>query len=508
MTQAKFKTYSRQQIPLLPATYEDEIPANHPVRVVDAVVEKIDLRKLYSTYKGGGTSSHNPKMLLKAIIYAYITNAYSSRKIEEAIKSDVRFIWLCGNCEPDHNTINRFRGEKVSEVLKDIFKQIVLLLAEEGLVSLKDAYVDGTKIEANANRYTFVWGNAIKTSKERMVKQLDELWAYAQGIAKEELKDTAPLDFKTIDADKVKETVQAIEEVIKDKEVSKKVKQKLAYAKKNFPVKLDEYKVKEEILDGRNSYSKTDNDATFMRMKEDHMKNGQLKPGYNVQITTNNQIITNYDTFANPTDTLTLPAHIESFKQLYGEAPETVTADSGYGSEQNYECLEENNCIAYVKYNHFHQEQQGKRLKKYPFAVEHLHYNQEQDYYVCPMGQHMNNIGTCTHKNDSGFEQTISRYRAKNCQGGPLRGLCHKAKGNRIIEVNHNLNKHKQRAREKLTSEEGIAHRKQRAADVEAVLGNIKQNKGFRRFMLRGKEKVTTEWGLIAIAHNLKKKVA
>jgi DDE family transposase len=393
-------------------------------------------------------------------------------------------------------------------VLKDIFKQIVLLLAEEGLVSLKDAYVDGTKIEANANRYTFVWGNAIKTSKERMVKQLDELWEYAQGIVKEELKDTAPLDFKTIDADKVKETVQAIEEVIKDKEVSKKVKQKLAYAKKNFPVKLDEYKVKEEVLDGRNSYSKTDNDATFMRMKEDHMKNGQLKPGYNVQITTNNQIITNYDTFANPTDTLTLPAHIESFKQLYGEAPETVTADSGYGSEQNYECLEENNCIAYVKYNHFHQEQQGKRLKKYPFAVEHLYYNQEQDYYVCPMGQHMNNIGTCTRKNDSGFEQTISRYRAKNCQGCPLRGVCHKAKGNRIIEVNHNLNKHKQRAREKLTSEEGIAHRKQRAADVEAVLGNIKQNKGFRRFMLRGKEKVTTEWGLIAIAHNLKKKAA
>jgi transposase len=508
MTQAKFKPYSRQQIPLLPATYEDKIAANHPVRVVDAVVEKIDLRKLYSTYKGGGTSSHNPKMLLKAIIYAYITNIYSSRKIEEAIKSDVRFIWLCGNCEPDHNTINRFRGEKISEVLKDIFKQIVLLLAEEGLVSLKEAYVDGTKIEANANRYTFVWGNAIKTSKERMVKQLDDLWEYAQGIAKEDLKDTAPLDFRTIDAVKVKETVEVIEEAIKDKEVSKKVKQKLTYAKKNFPAKLDEYKVKEEILEGRNSYSKTDNDATFMRMKEDHMKNGQLKPGYNVQITTNNQIITNYDTFANPTDTLTLPSHIESFKQLYGQAPETVTADSGYGSEQNYEYLEENNCTAFVKYNHFQQAQQGKRLKKYPFAAEHLYYNQEQDYYVCPMGQHMNNIGTFRGKNDSGFEQTISRYQARNCEGCPLRGICHKAKSNRIIEVNHNLSKYKERAREKLTSEEGISHRKQRATDVEAVFGNIKQNKGFRRFMLRGKEKVTTEFGLIAIAHNLMKKAA
>src|SRR3954469_23732670 len=193
MAKAVFKTYAPNQLQLLPPSWQEKIDKAHPVRVVDKVIEQLDLTQLYESYEGGRTSAYHPKMLLKAIIYAYITNIYSSRKIEEAIKSDVRFIWLCGNCEPDHNTINRFRGEKISEVLKDIFKQIVLLLAEEGLVSLKEAYVDGTKIEANANRYTFVWGNAIKTSKERMVKQLDELWAYAQGIAKEELKDTAPL---------------------------------------------------------------------------------------------------------------------------------------------------------------------------------------------------------------------------------------------------------------------------------------------------------------------------
>ena len=231
-------------------------------------------------------------MLLKAVIYAYIRNIYSSRKIEDTIKSDINFIWLCGSCEPDHNTINCFRSQKVAPVLKDIFKQIVLLLADEGLVSLKEAYVDGTKIEANANRYTFVWGNAIKTNKKKMVKQFDEFWQYAEQVAKEELRDTAPLDFKTIDADKVKDTVKNIEEAIKDKEIPKKVGQKLQYVKKNLPDKLDEYKAKEEILDGRNSYSKTDQDATFMRVKEDHnlfrffgMKNGQLKPGYNIQVT-------------------------------------------------------------------------------------------------------------------------------------------------------------------------------------------------------------------------------
>ncbi len=508
MTQPKFKTYTRQQLQLIAQTWEEKIPQGHPVRIVNDVVDKLNLSKLYSSYKGGGTTAHNPKMLLKAIIYSYINNTYSSRTIEEAIKTQVTMIWLCGNCEPDHNTINRFRSEKAAPVLKDIFKQIVLLLAQEGIVSLKEAYVDGTKLEANANRYTFVWGNAIKTSKEKIVKQLDELWQYAQSVAKEELKDITPLDFKTIDAEKVNETVKHIEEAIKDKEVPKKVKQKLQYAKKNFAGKLIEYEAKEQILDGRNSYSKTDHDATFMRMKEDHMLNGQLKPAYNVQLSTNNQIITNYDIFPNPTDTLTLPAHIESFKKLYGEAPQTVTTDSGYGSEQNYQYLEQNNCTAYVKFNYFHQEQQGLRLKKYPFAAEHLYYNADEDFYVCPMGQHMDNIGSYKLKNKSGFEQTLTSYQAKNCNGCPLRGVCHNSKGNRIIEVNHNLNSYKQQARENLKSEEGIKHRKQRPQDVESVFGNIKHNKGFRRFMLRGKEKVAVEFGFVAIAHNLMKKAA
>lgn len=508
MMKAVFKTYTPNQMQLLPPSWEEKIPVQHPVRIINSVIDSLDLSKLYESYQGGGTSSYHPKMLLKGIIYAYINNIYSSRKIEEAIKSNIHFIWLCGNNEPDHNTINRFRGKRVTAVLKDIFKQIVLLLAEEGLVSLKDIYVDGSKIEANANRYTFVWGNAIKTNKEKMTKQLDELWQYAQNIAAEEMQDTEPIDFKSVDAEKVKQTVAAIEEAIKEKELPKKVKQKLNYVKKKYPEKLEEYKVKEEILDGRNSYSKTDTDATFMRMKEDHMKNGQLKPGYNVQISTNNQIITNYDIYPNPTDTLTLPSHINNFKELYNKTPETVTADSGYGSEMNYEHLEENHITAYVKYNYFHQQQQGIRQKKYPFAAEHLYYNQEQDCHICPMGQRMKNIGTYTRKNESGFEQTLTKYQAQNCEGCPLRGVCHKSKGNRIIEVNHRLNRHKQKAGENLTSETGIAHRKQRPQDVEAVFGNIKQNKGFRRFMLRGKEKVSIEFGFIAIAHNLMKKAA
>ena len=508
MAKAVFKTYTPGQLQLLPPSWDEKIDKSHPVRIVNNVIDQIDLTQLYDSYEGGGSSAYHPKMLLKGIVFAYINNIYSSRRIEEAIKSNIHFIWLCADNEPDHNTINRFRGVKVAPVLKGIFKQIVLLLAEEGLVSLKDQYVDGTKIEANANRYTFVWGNAIKTNKEKMAKQLDDLWQYAQTIAIEEMKDTVPVDFKTIDAEKVRQTVSAIEEAIKDKPIPKKIKQKLDYAKKNYPAKLDEYKAKEQILDGRNSYSKTDNDATFMRMKEDHMQNGQLKPAYNVQISTNSQVITNYDIYPNPTDTLTLPSHVDSFCELYGQAPETLTADSGYGSEQNYECLEEKDITAYVKYNYFHQEQKGIREKKYPFAQEHLYYNPDKDCYTCPMGQQMNNTGSYIKKNANGFEQTITKYQTQNCNGCPLRSVCHKAAGNRIIEVNHNLNYHKQIARENLTSEQGIYHRSRRPQEVEAVFGNIKQNKSFRRFMLRGKKKVATEFGLVAIAHNLMKKAA
>lgn len=432
-----FKRYTPNQLQLLPPSWDEKIDAKHPVRIVNQIIEGLNLCDLYACYDGGGASAYHPKMLLKAIVYGYMNNIYSSRKIEETIKSNIYFIWLCGDNEPDHNTINRFRGEKVAPVLKDIFKQIVLLLAGEGLVSLEDIYIDGTKIEANASRYSFVWGRAIRTNKEKMVKQLDELWQYAQTVSTKELQDTAPIEFTTIDPEKIKHTIESIEEAIKDKALPKKIKQKLAYAKKQYPEKLEEYAQKEQLLGERNSYSKTDPDATFMRMKEDHMNNGQLKPGYNIQLSTNNQIIVNYDSYPNPTDTLTLPHHLNSFQELYGCVPKTVTADSGYGSEANYQYAEDRNITAYVKYNTFHQEQRKTWLKKHPFVQNQLHYNPDEDYYVCPMGQRMTNIGTSIKRTSAGYEQRLTLYQAQRCEGCPIRGVCHTSNYNRTIAVNH-----------------------------------------------------------------------
>jgi transposase len=250
-----FKAYTQTQVMLLPPSLDELIASDHPVRIVNQVLEKIDIEPLLKKYSGGGSSSFHPRMLLKVLVFAYINNNYSSRKIEAALKENIHYMWLSGMSTPDHNTINRFRSERLKEVLRQVFTQVVLLLSEEGLLNIKELYTDGTKIEANANRYTFVWGKAIKTSKERIKKQLDELWQYAQNVAAAELPDTDPSGFDKIDADKVEKAIEQINEALKDKPVSKQVKQKLNYAKNNWSSNLKKYAEQEKILRERNSYT-------------------------------------------------------------------------------------------------------------------------------------------------------------------------------------------------------------------------------------------------------------
>jgi len=281
-----FKDYKPQQMMLLPPSLEEKIEENHPVRAVNTIIDTLDIHYLLEKYPGGGSSSYNPRMMLKVWIYGYLRNTFSSRKLEEAIKQNIHFMWLSAMQEPDHNTLNRFRSGNLKGVLKEVFSNVVEHLIEMGYISLKEVYVDGTKIEANANRYTFVWGKSIETNKSKIKKQLQELWEYAQSIAKEELQANQPEDFEEIDAEKLKQVVEKIESALEGKQVCKKKRQKLTYAKKNWPKNLEKYEKQQEILNGRNSYSKTDEDATFMRMKEDHMGNGQLKPAYNLQIST------------------------------------------------------------------------------------------------------------------------------------------------------------------------------------------------------------------------------
>ena len=195
---------------------------------------------------------------------------------------------------------------------------------------------------------------------------------------------------------------------------------------------------------------------------------------------------------------------MEALKDSLGVMPANLVADAGYGSEENYEYLENNDIEAYVKFNYFHKEQ-SRKWQENPAKIENLFYNEQEDCFFCPMGQRMTLIKKTSRKTPNKYQQEKKCYQAQNCSGCPMRGPCHKQKTNRIIEVNPRLARYKQLIREKLNSETGLQYRSQRPVDVEAVFGSVKYNHGFDRFLLRGLEKTNIEAGLISLAHNLRK---
>ena len=507
MTKVLYKSYTQNDYFLFPPCIVDFIPENHPVRTVNAILDNFDISEIESTYKGGGTTSYHPRMLLKIVVYAYLTNIYSGRRMASLLEENVFFMWLSGMSRPDFRTINRFRSERLADGrFESIFHQVVELLHDEGLISLDVQYIDGTKIESVANKYTFVWKGSVEKNKAKLIAKVDGILKEAEAVLDEENSSEPQEEITKEDLEK--RTERIIEKMEKEGVTDKKLRKAVTKVKEESLPKLDEYDKHLEILGERNSYSKTDPDATFMHMKEDAMNNGQTKPGYNVQIATENQYIVNYDLYWRPTDYGTLIPFLESFYDKFGFYGSEIVADSGYGSEQNYEFMFANGMTPYVKYNMFHKEMKRKFLKN-PFHQSNMFYNEEQDFYVCPMGQHMEHVTDKKIVSDLGYESRTSVYRAANCSKCPLRGMCYSGKcDRRTIEVNHRANSYKSSAKTLLTSQRGLMHRSNRPIEPEACFGNIKFNHGFKRFHLKSTRKTKVEWGLVSLAHNLRKYVA
>lgn len=506
MAKVVFKNQTGNCPELFPVNIFDKIPENHPVRLIDAVVNSLDISDILKKYKGGGTSAYHPRMMIKVLFYSYLSNIYSCRKIAKALNENIHFMFISGNSTPDFRTINDFRSKILKDSIKTLFAEVVKMLVEMGYVSLDVQYIDGTKIEAKSNKYTFVWRGSVEKYKDKLETKINSILSDIEKSIisdnQEANKEEVP---KSINSEELRERLSVLNKKLK--EPPKKVAKELQKLQEEHLPKLEKYEKDLKVLGDRNSYSKTDPDATFMRMKEDHMKNGQLKPAYNAQISTENQFITYASIHQTPGDTTTLKSHLTSFEESYNKQSKEVVADAGYGSEENYEMLEKNEVEAYVKYNYFHKEQKRK-VKNDPFLVQNLFYNADQDFYVCPMGQRMENVGQGKRKSRNGYESQVTYYQAKRCEGCPLRGMCHKAKGNRLIEVNHRLNFLKQRAKEKLMSKKGLEHRSKRPIEPEAVFGQLKNNNKFNRFTFRGLEKVELEFLLMAIGHNFRKMIA
>lgn len=499
MSKPVFKSNFQGQISLFPARLDQNIEENSPVRLINQIVDKLDITDIEKTYAGGGTSSYHPRMMLKVLFYAYMNNIYSCRKIGKQLLENIHYMWLSGNQTPDFRTINNFRSLHLKGTINQLFTQVVLMLVEMGHISLQTIYIDGTKMESRANRYTFVWRKTVEKNKAKLEEKIRRILEMIdEGIVQDNLPDDEPPT--PIDADELKKRIAQINRENLSKEEKKAVK---VLEEKHLP-KLQEYENHLETLGQRNSYSKTDPTATFMRMKDDHMQNGQLKPAYNLQIGTENQFITHFDFFSNPTDTLTMVPFFEGWQERYHQTPHTAVADAGYGSEENYEFMENNDIEAFVKYNYFHAEQK-KKFRGNGFIAQNLFYNAQDDYFVCPMGQHLQNKGKTIKTNEHGHQSEITVYEASRCNGCPLRCLCHKAKGNRRIEINHNLRRLKAKARELLLSEQGIKYRKKRCVEPEPVFSHIRYDGAYLRFRHFGQDKVEMDFTLLAIALNLSK---
>jgi transposase len=533
-----FKLYTMAQPSLIPPSWDELVPANHIVRVVNRAIERINLEPVLRKYKGGGTSSYHPAMLLKVIVYAYTQRIYSSRQIAKAVRENINFLWLSGGNQPDFRTINGFRGEKMKGSIEEVFTLVLETLVEDGYVKLENYFVDGTKIEANANRHKVVWAKSRAKYESRLREKVKELLKEIDAITKAENEEYGDKDLEEmggkggLDAEKLEKKIAELNQRLKEQPGDKKLAKAVKKMETDYLPRQKRYEEQERKLAGRNSYSKTDEDATFMRMKEDRGAEKPLpKPAYNLQTGTEGQFVVGFSLHQRTGDTNCLIPHLEGVKanlqsiarrkpELLTRAneeqpcclPQNISADAGYGSEENYVYLEEHRLGNYVKYNTFHREQQKHRnpelIRKALFRSENLPYDAEKDEFICPANQRLTYRFTGHEKSENGYRIEVKHYEASGCNTCPLKPECTRAKDNRHMRVSFRLQRFREQAKANLLSEVGKALRVQRNVEVETFFGQVKHNMHFRRFSLRGLDKVKTEWGLVCIAHNLRKVAA
>jgi len=489
----------------LPINTEYFIPVHDSVRLIDQVLEEIDYRELYLTYSSEGRNpAVSPKNLFKVMVYAYSQHIYSSRDIEKACRLNLAFMYLLhGEKAPDHNTISRFRKDHLTPCMEGILTQLVQLLAEAGEIRFENLFVDGTKIEANANKYSFVWRGAIEKSEVK-------LQAKASKFLKEELEiENIPGHLSAEYLGRILSDLVLIADSRKIELVHGSGKRKTAIQKQietlgDFKSRQHKYEEARATFKGRNSYSKTDKDATFMHMKEDYMRNGQLKPGYNVQIGVESEYIVGVDIFPDRSDVHTLMPFLDRLKSHYGRYFDNLIADAGYESEENYDYLSRRHITSYIKPSNYEYSKTRKFQKEMEFRLA-MEYDEKKDTYTCKAGRKLKYSHTKTKKGSTGYVSEIKVYKCSSCKRCPHFGKCYKGKYSKTIQVCETFDRFREESRKNIVSEKGIQLRVNRSIQAEGVFGITKQDYAFKRFLLRGRENVRTEYLLLAMAFDLNK---
>lgn len=512
-----FKPYEQQQFMRLPLNIESMIPSGHLVRIIDGVIEQLEMSELMSYYPGGGCSSYHPKLMIKVWVYGYCTQVYTSRPLARALREQIPFMWLAGGQTPNFKTLSAFRGNRMEGMIDLLFKQVLVMLVEEGYVDLEDLYVDGSKWEANANQHKVVWGKNTARYKAAVLDRIEGLLREAARLqASEDLRhgsrDLCEVGegrevTVVLDSKRVGECLVSLNALIAEASADKDRQKALKKVKVSLEVeqeKLGKYECQEQVLEQRSSYSKTDQDATMMWMKDE-----RLLPAYNVQHTTAGQYLVNYTVEQNPSDSVALVSHLGKMDARLEGMPvpekQNLGGDAGYGSEENYSELERRHMAAYVKYPLWYQEQIGELAKK-KFRRENWAFDTQGDFYTCPNGRKLVFAEQKVIKSTNGYERVVRNYKCQSCANCPFQSECKKNE-EKVRSVQHSPKgeAYKAQAKERLASDKGLEMRSNRSIEVESAFGDIKYNMKHRRFVLRQRHKVYIEFGLLAIGHNLRK---
>ena len=477
------------------------IPEGDFVFKVAEICEELDYTELFNTYVRKWRKV-NPITLFEILVFGYMEHLYSGRDIEKACKTDIRFMWLLnGEPVPSHATISRFQDERLTEAIEGLFYQFVEKLYEMGEVKFKNLFVDGTKIEAYANKYTFVWKKAVEKRLETLNKKIEtvlpviaERYGINTSVSLEECYEALILQAQWINLTFAKGSGKHKTQLQRDIELLE-----------GFLNKKAEYFSHLGKFGNRNSFSKTDVDATFMHMKEDYMRNGQLKPGYNIQIGVESEYIVGVGAFSNRSDVNTLIPFLGRIRSHTNRLFERIIADAGYESSENYLYLKENGQECFIKPTNY-EISKKKTYKTNPYAVENMAYNEAKDEYTCPDGRKLKFKRETKKTTENGYTVSTRYYSNDKCGRCPHRNQCHSSKnGYRTVRVNQILNEYRPKVLEALTSEEGTLLRMNRSIQVEGVFGVLKEDYGFRRFLTRGKKNVETQFFLLAFALNIEK---
>ena len=492
---------------VMPLDVSMRIGTDETVRMLLEVTERMDYRALNASYSRESKAEEaTPKQMFQLTVLGYMDQTYSLRRLERACRNDIRYMYILnGKPAPDHNKFWRFiKHHLQGDVAEGLFYQLVRELELCGEISYAHVFVDGTKIEANANRYSFVWSKSVTKHEarldEKMVSMFKDLAVRypMNGIGAEQ---DAKSWLEYLHRLKAEQTVEFVSGRGKRKtQLQRDVEMLESYCERKR-----QYADCKRILRGRNSFSKTDRDATFMRMKEDHMKNGQLKPGYNLQLAVEGEYIVGVDVSAERSDQTTLLPLLDRMAKGNGGKRHTcVVADAGYESEENYLGVRQRGQIAYIKPQNY-EKSKSRKYRTNGFLRENMPYDPIADTYRCPAGATFIHSYDTKRRSKTGFESTVSIYDCAACGDCPQKKLCTRAEGNRRLSLSKQFVSLREQALERIASETGKMMRMNRSIQSEGAFGVLKQDYGFRRFNRRGEAGVFVETLLHAMAFNLNK---